>query len=186
MIDSATNGYGTDLNEILTTIEEQNLIDPIILTNYFWDMFIVDALIGNWDRHNGNWGFLYNQENDSISIAPIFDCGSSLYPQIDDSLIKKVLSSKQELETRIYDMPTSAIQINNKRVNYYKLLSSHEYHKCDEALLRIVPKINLDYINDLINSVDYLSDIHKEFLIKIVKRRKEILLDKSYKEIISK
>ena len=24
----------------------------------FWDMFIVDALIGNFDRHGGNWGFI--------------------------------------------------------------------------------------------------------------------------------
>lgn len=27
---------------------------------YFWDMFVVDALLGNFDRHNGNWGFLYD------------------------------------------------------------------------------------------------------------------------------
>ena len=53
-------------------------------------MFVVDAFIGNWDRHNGNWGFLYNQETDKLEIAPIFDCGSSLFPQIDDELIKKV------------------------------------------------------------------------------------------------
>ena len=24
----------------------------------FWDMFIVDALNGNFDRHGGNWGFI--------------------------------------------------------------------------------------------------------------------------------
>ena len=36
-------------------------------------MFVVDAFIGNWDRHNGNWGFLYNQETDKLEIAPIFD-----------------------------------------------------------------------------------------------------------------
>lgn len=27
------------------------------LKENFWDMFIVDCLIGNIDRHNGNWGF---------------------------------------------------------------------------------------------------------------------------------
>ena len=36
------------------------------LEAYFWDMFVVDAFIGNWDRHNGNWGFLYSQEKDEL------------------------------------------------------------------------------------------------------------------------
>ena len=32
------------------------------------DMFIVDALIGNWDRHNGNWGFLCNTTTDELHL----------------------------------------------------------------------------------------------------------------------
>lgn len=35
----------------------------------FWDMFIVDALIENWDRHNGNCGFLYNNATDEEMFA---------------------------------------------------------------------------------------------------------------------
>ena len=66
IIDSSSNGYGTELKDILETIENQHIIDPIELSNHFWNMFIIDALIGNWDRHNGNWGFLYNQETDDI------------------------------------------------------------------------------------------------------------------------
>ena len=56
-----------------------------------WDMFIVDALIGNWDRHNGNWGFLYNTITDEISLAPIYDCGSCLFPQADEAIMQKTL-----------------------------------------------------------------------------------------------
>ena len=109
IIDSSSNGYGTDIGDILQTINEQKVIDPILLSDHFWNMFVVDALIGNWDRHNGNWGFLYNQETDEISLAPVYDCGSSLFPQIDDGLIKKVLSSKAELNARvtIYPLPRS-------------------------------------------------------------------------------
>ena len=58
IIDSEHNGYGTELSDILTAIEEQQIIDPMELKKHFWNVFIVDALIGNWDRHNGNWGFL--------------------------------------------------------------------------------------------------------------------------------
>ena len=81
IIDSEHNGYGTELSDILMAIDEQQAVDPIILKQRFWDMFIVDALIGNWDRHNGNWGFLYNSITDTLELAPVFDCGSSMFPQ---------------------------------------------------------------------------------------------------------
>ena len=82
-------------------------------------MFIVDALIGNWDRHNGNWGFLYNNLTDELTLAPVFDCGSSLYPQADECIIDKILSNKNELNHRIFDIPLSAIMDNGKKIKYF-------------------------------------------------------------------
>ena len=69
IIDSERNGYGTELSDILHTITAQTAIDAAQLLDRFWDMFIVDALIGNWDRHNGNWGFLYDAVSDAIELA---------------------------------------------------------------------------------------------------------------------
>lgn len=177
IIDSASNGYGTELADILDTIEKQNAVDHKELKEHFWDMFVIDAFIGNWDRHNGNWGFLYNQENDEMKIAPIFDCGSSLFPQIDDELIKKVMSSKTEMDARVFDMPTSAILVKGKRGNYFRMITSLEYSDCNEAIKRIVPKINLKQINSLIDEVEQASDLQNLFLKKILKLRKENILD---------
>ena len=91
MIDSERQGYGTELSDILQTIDEQQLLDRDMLMERFWDMFIVDALIGNWDRHNGNWGFLYDDRNDEISLAPVYDCGSCLFPQADEKIMNQFL-----------------------------------------------------------------------------------------------
>lgn len=102
MIDSERNGYGTELSDILHTFEEQTAIDYTIITERFWDMFIVDALIGNWDRHNGNWGFLYDPLTDHMKLAPVFDCGSSLYPQADAKIMERVLANENELNYRIF------------------------------------------------------------------------------------
>lgn len=181
IIDSASNGYGTELYDILDTIHKQDVVDPIKLEEFFWDMFIVDAFIGNFDRHNGNWGFLYNQESDEVEIAPIFDCGSTLYPQIDEEMIKKVLNSKAEMSTRIYDYPTSSIVINKIKINYYKFINSLEFDGCNEALKRIYPRINLDKINKLIDGCENISNLHKEFLKKMLKLRKEIIFDNAIK-----
>lgn len=183
IIDSASNGYGTELTDILETIEKQTVVDSKELKEHFWNMFVIDAFIGNWDRHNGNWGFLYNQETDHMEIAPIFDCGSSLFPQIDDDLIKKVISSKAEMNARVYDVPTSSILINGKRANYYKVITSLEYKDCNAAIKRIVPRINLEKINDLIDNTEELSQLQRDFLKKILKLRKEIILDTAFKKL---
>lgn len=174
IIDSMSNGYGTEIEDIVETIENQTLIDPVMLSNYFWDMFVIDALLGNWDRHNGNWGFLYNQDTDDIKLAPIFDCGSCLYPQLDDNLAKNVLKDKSQIDTRIYDFPTSAIQVNGKRLNYYKFIKSHEYKGCDDAIKRLKDKMDMNKILDLIDSVDCLKPHIKEFLKIIIKKRFEV------------
>ena len=118
-VTSERNGYGTELSEILYTFDEQMAVEPEQLRRFFWDMFVVDALIGNWDRHNGNWGFLYNQATDEMRIAPVYDCGSSLYPQADEEIMKLVLENKGERRSRIYNRPVSAIRIGDKKINYY-------------------------------------------------------------------
>lgn len=143
IIDSERNGYGTELSDILHTFEEQEAIDREVITERFWDMFIVDALIGNWDRHNGNWGFLYDARTDMMTLAPVYDCGSCLYPQADDEIMKKVLSNESDLNYRIFEIPTSAIMLNGKKIKYFDFIVSLQNEDCNRALKRIVPRIDM-------------------------------------------
>lgn len=185
IIDSVRQGAGTELESILETIEKQNIMPSNSLRNFFWDMFIADAFIGNWDRHNGNWGFLYNEQNDSIKLAPLWDAGSSLYPQADEEIMKKVLTDKNELLVRIYERPESAITINGKKIRYFDFIKSNEYPDCTKALKRILPKINLAVINKIIDETKCLNEIQKTFYKTILKERKERILDQAL-EIITK
>ena len=52
----------TELSDIMDVIDENKMINSDETKNKFWNMFIIDALIGNTDRHNGNWGLLVNTE----------------------------------------------------------------------------------------------------------------------------
>jgi hypothetical protein len=54
ILDSDSNGSGTEFSEILETIEKQQFVSPVLLLEL--NMIVVDALLGNFDRHNGNWG----------------------------------------------------------------------------------------------------------------------------------
>ena len=184
IIDSAHNGYGTELSDIEKTLEEQTAIEPQKLIEWFWDMFIVDALIGNWDRHNGNWGFLYNTETDEISLAPIYDCGSCLFPQADEEIMKKTLEDPAEREIRVFERPLSSIKTNGQKIQYFKFISSLENSSCNKALERILPKINMDKINKVIDETPFISDLQKEFYKTMLRERKERILDFSYQKLL--
>ena len=186
MIESNENGYGTELQTIIDTIETQIVIDQVELKKRFWDMFIVDALIGNMDRHNGNWGFLYNTLTDQVELASVYDCGSSLYPQADINVMTKVLADINELKIRVYEFPTSAINHNGKRINYFDFISSHSNPDCTAALLRIHSKINLENIYNLIDRIECISDLEKEFYKYLIKERKERILDYSVKLLLDR
>ena len=98
------------------TFETQNKLFeriPDILTEelkiFYYDLFIADALIGNYDRHNGNWGLL--SDGDKVSIAPVYDCGSGLEPLLSDEEIasedvnKYALNTNSSLSKYFYNFP---------------------------------------------------------------------------------
>ncbi len=183
MIDSERQGYGTELSDILQTIDEQQLLDRDMLMERFWDMFIVDALIGNWDRHNGNWGFLYDDRNDEISLAPVYDCGSCLFPQADEKIMNQVLSDRKQLDFRIFDIPLSAIIIEGKKIRYFDFISSLSNNDCNKALKRIHPWIKMDQIQNIIVNTPFLTDLQKTFYMTILSERKSRILDFSLQKL---
>lgn len=182
-VESSENGYGTELCEIIDTIEKQTIIDVKTLKEFFWNMFIVDALVGNFDRHNGNWGFLINEQTKEVEIAPIYDCASCLFPQLDDTKIKEIINNEEEIQARVFVFPNSAIKINNKKINYFDYISNLENEDCNNALRRVLPNVNLDEINKIIDETPYISDIRKKFYKKILKKRYEVILKSSYEKL---
>lgn len=184
IVDSINKGKGTELASIMETIEKQRDYNPVELKNFFWDLFIADALIGNWDRHNGNWGSLYDPESDTVRLAPIYDCGSSMNPGADEKTIEEVLSDKNQLMFRVYEIPTSAIEVDKKRLNYFDFISSLENDDCNAALKRIYPKIDMEKINKIIEETPFIDKKHKDFLKSIINARKELILEHSYNKLL--
>ena len=186
IIDSEHNGYGTELSDILTAIDEQQAVDPYTLKEHFWNMFIVDALIGNWDRHNGNWGFLYNTRTDEMRIAPIYDCGSCLFPQADAEIMQAVLDDQSERDLRTFQIPTSGIKQNGRKINYFDFISGLSETDCSKALKRILPRIDMQAIYELIDNTPYITELQKQFYKTMLSERKEKILDKSYQLLMKK
>lgn len=180
ILESESGGSGTDLDDILDTIEKQKYVAPDLLLEHFWDVFVIDALLGNFDRHNGNWGFLYDDKQGATSIAPVFDCGSCLLPQADEKVMNEVLSNVDALNARVYQFPTSAIKQNGRKINYYDYLTAAENEDCSAAVRRIVPRIDMAEINDFIDDVPYISDTQKAFYKRYIAARYEQILQPAY------
>lgn len=168
---------GTNLDDILKVIEESNVINSEDTKNRFFDMFIIDALIGNTDRHNGNWGFI--SDGDEILFSPIYDNGSCLNPMLDDSELENLSESDiKNLAINCY----SVLKIDEKKINYMNYIESMCDNNVNEALKRIFPNIDIDSINSFIDNIECMSDVRKIFYKKIINYRYNIL-SKVYKEL---
>lgn len=162
----------TELNDIMEVIEENKMIDVEDTKNKFWNMFIIDSIIGNTDRHNGNWGFLLNKETGNIEFSPIYDCGSCLNPMLEDEQIEKI--NKTELKNLAINC-YSCIRENGKKINYMSFIKQMKNKECNMAIKRLFVNINIDKINKFIDSIECMSKIRKEFYKEIIKLRYDIL-----------
>ena len=178
VIDSETGGHGTELSDVLTTIDLQQFVDPVLVRRRFWDMFVVDALLGNFDRHNGNWGFLVDERTSLAELAPVFDCGSSLLPQADESIMRKMLSDEDELNARIYTFPGSMLKVGGRKINYRDFIAAHADPGLDEALERLLPRIGALDFGRLVDETPYLADLQRRFLKTYFEARRERIFAK--------
>ena len=158
-------------NKKLTNVEET--------VASFFEVFIVDALIGNFDRHGGNWGFL--KKDNRYRMAPVFDNGSCLFPNMtDEDEMRLIIGDESLIDMRVYKFPTSQIKLDGQKSSYFEVISSLRFERMNEALLKIYPRINLGEINSLIDEVEILTDMHKQFYKTILRNRYEKILKHSY------
>ena len=184
-IDSELNGYGTELSTILDAIEEQTLLPPKVLREFFWDQFIADAFLGNFDRHNGNWGVLVDENLGTAELAPVYDCGSCLYPQLSEEGMRAVLDDPEEIRQRIYMFPSSAIKEDGVKIPYAAYISSLKNPECNAALRRIAPRIDMGAIQKIIEDTPSLSSLQREFYLTMLQERKEQILDSSLEKLLA-
>jgi hypothetical protein len=183
LTENSSNGFSTDLIEILEAIDRQNFCPSDEVRKRFWTMFIVDAYLGNFNRHNGNWGFLVNEKTGTKQLAPIFDCASCLYPKFMDEQLQDFLNAPNELDKGIYTFPKSVIKQNGKRINYHEFFQTTLNNDCLEAVKKMIPKIEKksDEIKDFINGIEVLTSVRKQFYIQILKMRREKILQPALK-----
>lgn len=175
VLEGGSGGTGTELEDVLQTIEQQVFVDPTTVLERFWQMFVVDALLGNFDRHNGNWGFLVDETTGASTLAPVFDCGSCLLPQADDSIMTRCLEDENEMNARIFTFPSSMLKIDGKKINYYDFITGAHPAELDGALAFLRPRIQDLDIPSLITSTPYLTSLQQNFYQRYLEQRRKII-----------
>lgn len=182
-----TDGTGSNLTDTLQVIREHPFFSGIDAELFFWKMLIGDAIIGNPDRNNGNWGILIDDFTDKIlGIAPIFDNGNCLNNKWDDNKILRFMNDEKLIKAEAYSGKQFFFtKADGKKLNYFKIIESGQYVKCTKALHDLLPNINTMDYNNLIDSVDVLTTIQNKFYKLLIKLRIEELNrihDKLYSE----
>ncbi|MDD3929290.1 MAG: HipA domain-containing protein [Sphaerochaeta sp.] len=175
--------YQYSYADVMRMLQENTKLTKIPETiNQFWRIYIIDALLGNFDRHGANWGFI--KESNRYTLAPVFDNGSCLFPRIHtDEACLEILRDEHEVNKRVFLFPTSQIKLDNMKSSYFEVIHSLQFPECNTALLDIVGKMDMQRIAIFIDSIEQISEIQKRFYRTILQVRFEKILEASYKKL---
>ena len=132
-IDTDINSKEYTYDDIIDIINKHIKLDSEDKDKFiksFWEMFIVDAILANRDRHSGNWGYIINTFG-KYEFAPLYDNGGSLFPGVLGKLKEYADKStrKQFLKDRVYTFPASQFKVYSddsrtvKKTNYYEVFT---------------------------------------------------------------
>lgn len=193
-LSSSSSQYEIDLDEVIIVMENNpRFLELPELKNRFWDMFIVDALIGNNDRNNGNWGILVDSLTEKLELAPVYDNGASFSNNSSDNKIIKILTNEESFKMSAYESRNCAFYKNEKRINPLDYITEMKNQDCNKALLRLFPKISIESIFNMIqeipeeyDGIQIVSKVRKEYYCKCVEYRFKRCFEPTYKLLEAK
>ena len=182
-LDQDKETYQYDYEDIMEMLRDNLKLTNVQETiSMFWRIYIMDALLGNFDRHGANWGFL--KEDNKYTIAPIFDNGSCLFPNlVDEAEMEEIMKSEVETDKRIYKFSTSQIKLNGIKSSYFEVINSLQFEECNEALRYVVAKLDMNKAEKLINETPLISETQRLFYKHILTARYDKILLSSFEKL---
>lgn len=186
--DSAT-GERVNLEELELHLEHNPILKKVPeVKERFWDSVVVDVIIDNNDRNNGNWGILFNEDIKTYSLAPVYDNGNSFCSKMSDEKIKIAL--EQNDKNQFLGSRTS-YSYEGHILSAKKMLLL-ENKALQSAILRVTPKVITKlteietFFNDVPCSCDGIpicTEERKQFYLMGIKARVNELLLPKYREL---
>ena len=188
--DTSASGDRSDLDEILFHLQ----YNPILLQvknadTRFWDMSVIDILINNNDRNNGNWGLLIDEDGHR-TLAPVYDNGNSFNNKLSNESLRIRLNDEKFAEKQCAIMTSFE---KKGKIMYASAFLKEDEPGLKQAIIKIVPEIKKqwDKINNLIdeipeefNGMKICSQVQKKYYKQSMIARYNHLLLPIYKELV--
>lgn len=158
------------------------------VTERFWSQLIVDVLINNNDRNNGNWGFIHF--GDSLRLSPVYDNGNAFSNKLSDAKLSEIVADPSLLKQSVNSSRT-VYALSDKRL-FATQIGKIEDPEFKRTVLTLVPKIQsqMDGISTFIQNIpeeyqgiSVCSGVRKEFYIQSLKARLDMILTPLYNNI---
>ena len=187
-INTSITGDAVILEELYYHFDNNVLMNREDLKNQFYTMMIIDILINNNDRNNGNWGLLYNNDSNAYDLAPVYDNGNAFYNKADD---KKLLNILNNDNADMLKGSRTIYQLNGINLSVKALLNLNDNRLKDNLINNMPIIINkmpeiIDFINNIpeqYEGIKVMSKIMKEAYINNLNIMKQEVLYPKYVEI---
>lgn len=163
------------IKRILDTVDEK-------LYSEFIGLQVFDALIGESDRHEENWGYIRTSKSSDIVLAPFYDNGDSLMHNINENRVEEYINDEAGFLRYIHKSKTKILDNNGHKIKHFQLIdhliSENPVFLRDE--LQKTKRLTDDIIKDIIYGIpdEYLPHNHKDILQRYISIRRDILLIK--------
>lgn len=169
-----SSGMSTKLNDIFQIIDYSDVLPTEKCLQRFYDMFVVDALIGNTDRNNGNWGFLIHDGR--LELAPIYDNGACLNNKRSVNQMSEDIATGN-IENIALNYTFNFKNNSGKRINPFHYLGDNIDNEYIRKSFHLVTKITLDDIASILDSMgEILRPTQKEFYLRLLEIRHNELI----------
>lgn len=170
---SSSPGRNPVLEDVERILRSHPYLAPIRseATQRFVKTLCVDSLIGNYDRHASNWGYLLDNETGSLfDCAPVYDCGSSLSQRLSEDKMAEAARDKALLK-RIALRPKMALVVDGTRQTYLDFLCGPRAPWAQKAFSEIMASLDLDRLHHVINFMPGVSDVRRAFYSALIDER---------------
>ena len=154
-------------------------IDSKLFSGFIRTM-IFDALIGEQDRHEENWGII--KRNNEYKFSPLYDNGDNLLKEFKNPYnLEKYSSGIKDFDKYINRSRTLIYkEDNSKKYKHFELIEylNSEYHTIVQKEIKNLRKLTDEKIEEIVNKIpdDLLTKVHKDYIIQYLKKRRDILL----------
>ncbi|MFK4429597.1 HIRAN domain-containing protein [Bacillus sp. RC54] len=156
------------------------VLSPYSLFEEFLFIVVFDALVGNGDRHQDNWGITRHDKREDIFISPLYDNSACLGREVSLEKVREYLSLNFQFLRYVFRSQAKIGWRETRKERHFALV---------KKLLNLFP----DKMNGLIKRLELLTDgiveeivgklpnevvsyEYKLFIMKYIQKRRDILI----------